>query len=60
MNPMGRVWNTLSEYEKINLLRHCKTEMTDAIIKHESTLDWSQLWPMRQDAVVWAFLSLFR
>jgi hypothetical protein len=43
----GRVWNTLPQHERMTLLHHCKTIMTESIKEHESTLDWGELWPMR-------------
>jgi hypothetical protein len=49
MKLLGRVWNQLPQHERLTLLRHCKTVMTEGIKQHESTLDWDQLWPMRQD-----------
>jgi hypothetical protein len=49
MKLMGKVWNTLPQHERLTLLRHCKTVMTETIKQHESTLDWDELWPMRQD-----------
>ena len=49
MKLMGRVWNTLEQHERIALLRHCKTIMSESIKRHESTLNWDQLWPLRQD-----------
>ena len=49
MKLLGRVWNTLPQHERMTLLRHCKTVMSENIKKHESTLTWDELWPMRQD-----------
>jgi hypothetical protein len=49
MRLMSRVWNELPQHERLALLRHCKTGMTESIMQHESTLDWDKLWPMRQD-----------
>jgi len=49
MKLMGIVWNTLPQKERMILLRNCKTFMSDNVMKHESTLDWDKLWPMRQD-----------
>ena len=43
------VWNQLPQHERMTLLRHCKTVMSETIKEHESTLDWDKLWPMRQD-----------
>ena len=49
MKLLGIVWNSLPQHERMMLLRHCKTVMSENIKKHESTLSWDQLWPMRQD-----------
>ena len=49
MKLMGKVWNTLPRHERLTLLRHCKTVMAESIKRHESTLDWDDLWHMRQD-----------
>lgn len=49
MKLIGIVWNTLPQHERLTLLRHCKTIMTESIKQHESTLTWGELWPMRQD-----------
>lgn len=49
MKLMGRVWNTLPQNERLTLLRHCPTVMSESIKQHESTLDWDELWPLRQD-----------
>lgn len=49
MKLLGRVWNTLSQHERMTLLQHCKTVMSEPIKEHESTLEWDQLWPLRQD-----------
>lgn len=49
MKLLGRIWNTLPQHERMTLLRHCKTIMTESIKQHESTLSWDELWPMRQD-----------
>jgi hypothetical protein len=49
MELLGRVWNKLAQYERLTLLRHCKTIMSEDIKQHESSLEWDQLWPMRRD-----------
>jgi hypothetical protein len=48
MKLIGKVWNALPQHERLTLLRHCKTVMSENIKQHESTLDWDELWPMRQ------------
>ena len=52
MKLLGRVWNTLPQHERMTLLRHCKTVMSENIKQHESTLDWDALWPLRQDELL--------
>ena len=49
MKLMGIVWNTLPQHERLTLLHHCKTAMSETIKQYESTLTWDQLWPLRQD-----------
>lgn len=49
MKLLGRVWNTLPQHERLTLLRHCKTVMSEGIKQFESTLTWDKLWPLRQD-----------
>lgn len=52
MKLAGRVWDSLLPWERLSLLRHCKTIMTESIKQHESTLRWNELWPLRQDELL--------
>ena len=52
MKLAGKVWNTLPQQERFQLLRACRSELSDSLKEHESTLKWDELWPLTQDALL--------